>query len=115
MPDDQVPIVRGASGLTGRLPIVREVDPEELDENGLPPHGQRAAGQAVPPACLRVLSLPEGRADCHFDCPGQQRDGSCLAALIRLANAHRVNWRLEVVREGERVWWDYVGRRILEA
>jgi hypothetical protein len=72
-----------------------ELEPEPLDPEWAP---------ALPPSCLRVLSVP--KAECPLDCPGQQRDGSCLCDIVRAAVAQDVQWQFEIDRE---MYWNYVG------
>jgi hypothetical protein len=79
-----VPIVSGASGLTGR-PRVRPVvehDPE-LDDDGQPVH---AALPAMPGGCLRRLHSFRDPG-CPVECEGIQRDGSCLCDIIKARDA----------------------------
>jgi hypothetical protein len=93
-----VPILTGPQGLTGRIPIYRESIPSEYDEDGnLIVAEDPAPGQAIPPGCLRVLSLPEGRVTCHADCKGYQRDGGCLAEIIRepLSRGEKVEFEVD--------------------
>lgn len=69
-----VPIVTGASGLTGR-PRVRPVADEHDPEDPTP------ARPALPSGCLRRLSLPRDTG-CPDDCEGRQRDGGCLCDIV---------------------------------
>lgn len=66
----------------------------------------RAPGKAIPPQCLRVLSSPlppERGGGCinNFGtlCPGTQRDGGCLAEIVKKAIAQGKDWKFEIVRE----------------
>lgn len=90
---EQVPIVVGSSGLTGRQQIVRDYDVEP-DEDAPPPDGL-----ALPTQCVRALQLPERLARagerCPYDCPGRQESGDCLADLIR-ALPPETSWHCEV-------------------
>lgn len=111
MTEDPPPITIGAAGLTGRPQIQRPVEleaPDGYDEDGNPVWDTpRATGKAIPPACLRVLQLPEGKGECGLDCPGKQRDGGCLCDIVRAANAQGVDWSFEIdARDG---FWDYDG------
>ena len=94
-----VPIVIGASGLTGR-PTVRPPESE------LEPEQRGTDDQtAIPAPCLRNLSSPRG--ECRVDCPGVQRDGSCLCDIVRAANEQGVPWRFEIdAIDGV---WEYMG------
>lgn len=100
---DVVPIVRGASGLTGRPEVVREyeVEPTEPD----------AEGTSLPTHCLRRLSVPEAillRSGelCSHECDGRQEDGGCLVEKIR-ALPDGAAWHCEVraVDEWGNVAW----------
>src|SRR6266404_1015950 len=107
MSEELPPMIVGAAGLTGRPQRARPEDLEEpdgYDENGNPIWLEpRAVGRAIPPNCLRVLfsPLPEDRGGgCSLDCPGQQRDGSCLCDIVRSADAQDIDWSFEIDREG---------------
>ena len=114
--NDEIPTIIGAAGLTGRQQVVRVPDLDDLaEEEAVLPVG----GRTMPPSCTRCLQLGRSCLDAGAlgfsgACQGLQRDGSCLAELVRGANAAGVDWAFEVVQEGDRVWWDYVGAPIPE-
>jgi hypothetical protein len=108
---DEVPIVVGPSGLTGRVPQPRPQDepilPVGEDENGGPVYAQPpGAGPAIPAGCLRRLTLPGGTHNCDAYCAGRQRDGGCLADVVRAAQAAGLEWRFELDPDG---FWTYAG------
>lgn len=110
---DELPIVRGAAGLTGRPRIDRpaeELDqPEEDPVTGEPVWPRRGTALAIPSTCLRVLTVP--RAPCPgVECPGQQRDGGCLCDIVRAAQTAGVEWRFEV--DPNDGYWDYAGEPV---
>lgn len=108
---EEVPIVVGSAGLTGRQQIARPAEdleePEGYDDDGKPIWSKpRAQGRGIPATCLRVLSGP--RSDgCSVGCPGVQRDGGCLCDVVRAAVAAGVTWKFEVDRVDG--FWDYEG------
>lgn len=111
---EEVPIIIGSAGLTGRQQIVRDSELEvETDDEGraiLPPPKQ--VGKAMPPNCRRVLSSPlsiDRGGGCSTDCPGRQRDGGCLLDVVRAAEAQGIDWSFEIVNDGLTLWWDFVG------
>lgn len=114
---DLPPIVLGGVGLLGRQQVVRVPDlerPVEYDENGNPVFAQEPApGLTIPSNCLRVLNSPlpvERGGGCKGRCPGLQEDGSCLADLVKRANAHGVRWSFDVkVDEYGEQHWTYTG------
>jgi hypothetical protein len=68
------------------------VEPDYEEEH---PHGV-----ALPALCLRRLQLPH--VGCQPDCLGRQRDGDCLAELVR----GREGWEIDIDRDG---YWNLVG------
>jgi hypothetical protein len=107
---DDLPIVTGPSGLTGRpmvRPIVTDLEqPIDVVADGEPVYAQpSASGPTIPSTCLRALHA--FRPDCPFDCPGRQEDGGCLADIVREANERGVAWKFEIdERTG---FWVYAG------
>jgi hypothetical protein len=97
----EIPEIMGA-GLTGRRQIVRDVE-LPVDEDG---YEIPVESKAMPSPCIRTMQIG---CDCPVDCPGRQRDGSCLADIVRRANQHGIDWMFEVSHQGERLWWDYSG------
>lgn len=73
----------------------RPLDYEELDENR-----ESGTSPALPPLCLRSLQSP--RPECGINCPGQQRDGACLADLVREATTRGITPTFAVAPDG--VW-----------
>ncbi len=73
---------------------------EEVD--GQPVFPPPAEGNSLPGPCLRVLTSPHpvGCGSGFGVCPGQQRDGSCLAELVADLNARGVKWAFEVDKDG---------------
>lgn len=114
MTENLPPTTVGSAGLTGRPQIVRLPDaldePDGYDEHGNPIWDEpRAPGKAMPPNCLRVLNSPlpvERQGGCSLDCPGLQRDGSCLCDIVRAANEQGVDWKFEIDRDN---YWVYEG------
>lgn len=52
----------------------------------MPP--EQAVGPAIPANCLRVLHSPlPPEYGCSLECPGRQRDDSCLCDIVRAAFA----------------------------
>lgn len=99
-----MPVVTGMSGLVGRKQIVRPEPEEEFQETG-----PQSMGRAMPANCLRVLHspLPPDRGGgCSMDCPGVQRDGSCLCDIVRAANEQGVEWKFDLDKDN---YWVYVG------
>lgn len=95
------PIVLGSAGLMGR-PQVRPIS-TDLEEEPLRPEGQRAS---MPANCLRVLNsplAPERGGGCQHDCPGRQRDGGCLADIVRDAGSQCA---FEIDADG---YWVHIG------
>lgn len=70
--------------------VGREKYEPEFDEDALPPEGT-----AIPSGCLRHLNIP-GHV-CEGECAGRQRDGSCLAELVKAAPA---GWSMTLDDEG---------------
>ena len=107
-----VPIITGAAGLTGR-PQVRPVDvdliqPLGYDEEGRPFYAEPPAeGPAIPGRCLRLLNSPNPLilGGCGGDCPGLQRDGTCLAEVVRECQRQGREWKFEIDPEG---YWTLV-------
>lgn len=117
MTDELPPLTLGTSGLTGRPQIARAPEIEKVydPETGLPVDPPPVRVKSMPSNCLRVLSSPlavERGGGCNMDCPGRQRDGACLAEIVKAANAAGVEWEFEVSRVGEMIWWDYIGPEI---
>ena len=69
--------------------VGREKYEAEFDEDAPAPDGL-----ALPSGCLRRLQIP-GWA-CQADCAGVQRDGGCLAELVR----GRTGWSMSVDADG---------------
>lgn len=116
MADELPPPSLGTSGLTGRPQIPRVPDVEQFyDEDGRLVDPPPVRARTMPPNCLRVLSSPlpvDRGGGCNMDCPGRQRDGSCLAEIVKAANAAGLEWEFEITRVGETIWWDYIGPEI---
>lgn len=100
-----VPIVVGQHGLVGRMPVRPVEPPDEI----VP--GERE-NNALPSSCLRevVCDRPGRPSMCDALCPGKQEDGSCLAEIVRRANAQGAQWKFEVKQKSETNFlWVYVG------
>lgn len=100
------PEIRGtAGGLTAR-PQVRPVNDDVEREVERP-----EVGAAIPANCLRVLHSPlsaELGGGCSSDCPGYQRDDSCLCAIVQsewAAGRELRDLRFEIDEEG---YWNLV-------
>lgn len=109
-----LPMMGGMGGLTNR-PSVRPPNDEFIqpigeDENGRPVFAQLPAeGPALPSSCSHVLSSFR-HADCPFDCPGRQRDGSCLTETVRACMAAGVDWTAQGMFELDKDnFWVYMG------
>jgi hypothetical protein len=105
MEQKPVPVVIGMAGLVGRKQIVRPEPEEEYQEEAAP----RSMGRAMPANCLRVLHsllAPERGGGCSVDCPGLQRDGSCLCDIVRAANEQGVEWKFDLDKDN---YWVYAG------
>lgn len=119
MDESPVPVVVGSHGLTGRQQIIRVPDPELLEDETVEIEGvyvnvpaSTQPSKAIPPNCIRVLSSPlpiDRGGGCRADCPGLQKDGGCLAEIVKAANTQGVDWSFALEREGERWWWVYAG------
>lgn len=93
--------------------------PDEVLHDGTPVWSEpRAPGKAIPSQCLRVLNSPlppERGGGCvnHFGgiCPGTQRDGGCLADVVKQAQADGRDWSFEINRhvgDPPEGYWDLV-------
>lgn len=69
--------------------VGRDVYVAEFDEDPPPPDGR-----ALPSGCMRALQIP-GQG-CSESCAGVQRDGGCLAELVR----GRESWSMTIDPEG---------------
>ncbi len=117
---EEVPVIVGGHGLTGRPLVPRPQDdpilPVGEDENGRPVFAEEPApGPTIPPSCLRLLVAPlrpdgSPRHTCDGYCPGRQPGGGCLVDIVRRAQAQGVEWRFDVIaHEDGRGEWRYAG------
>lgn len=77
---DLPPALLGVHGAQHHYTARPVLDPDELADPNAP---NRAPGRALPAFCQHVLTTPHGRAQCSVECPGWQRDGSCLLDIVR--------------------------------
>lgn len=87
-----------------KRPVEQLDEPVGYDDQGEPIWVEpRAPGKAIPSNCLRVLHSPlpvDRGGGCSLDCPGLQKDGSCLCDIVRAANAAGVEWAFEIDKNG---------------
>lgn len=69
--------------------------PEPLDDEllGVPP-----APVCLPAPCVRTMN--SFRMECPVDCPGRQRDGTCLTDPVKEAADRGMKLLLELDRDG---------------
>ena len=107
---DEIPIVKGASGLTGRPAVVRI--PEELldpEEQVAPPHD----GKTLPTCCMKRLhSFRDEGCGQAMSTNSVISDG-CLCDIVREANEKGIEWKFDVTMDkwGNYIW-KYSGQPI---